>query len=140
VLADARAWSSTIKAARARFAQAKAWMAVDVSDKGAKNFRGFDSLVDFLECAEASHGAWYYEQIPEGAPVWLYFDADMKLTSGSLTREALASDLQRSTEQVASAFLRALEDFAGTVWPEPQGLTLIPGRNCQVCSQSKHSA
>ncbi len=49
VLADARAWSSTIKAARARFAHAKAWMAVDVSDKGAKNFRGFDSLVDFLE-------------------------------------------------------------------------------------------
>jgi hypothetical protein len=45
VCADAMDWSSTIKGARARFPHAKAWMALDVSDKGAKNFKGFDSLV-----------------------------------------------------------------------------------------------
>jgi hypothetical protein len=94
----------------------------------AKQYMGFSSLTGFLNQAEAFKGmnTAYYEMIRDPTrPVWAYFDADMKLTSGSVG-EALASDLQAGSKDVAHALLSALQDFL------PGDVKLEPGVNCQV--------
>ncbi len=124
-------WASPLSDADKKYPNAPVWMAQSASFSvdTAKQYAGFSSLTKFLELAESWKGTdtAFYEMIRDPArPVWVYFDADMKLTSGSSAREALAHDLQAGTHQVAAALLSVLQDFL------PGDIILEPGVNCQV--------
>jgi hypothetical protein len=130
-------WAGSLNQAKSRFKDMSAWLARDVGTLGAKEYKGFSTLGELLYFADALKDEEYptnfYELILDAnaTPVWAYFDADMPLT-GSALLEALATDLDGSTEEVARALLSAFQDFMGSLG---YSIILQPGINCQVGSQ-----
>lgn len=129
-------WQDKLEHAKARHNSASIFIAQDRpgANNGAKQYRGFQSLLQFLQLAEAftnpDSPPSLYELIPDlGRAVYMYFDADMSLPQGSALHSALASDLKASTIRVANAFLSALESF---LCASDCGFKLQPGVNCQV--------